>query len=278
MKRIPNLPELRPARCLLLMLLAMFSTAALAQDEAVGNVAALTGQADVIREDGQTLALAVDDPVFRGDTLQTREESQLDLLMTDGSRFTLDQNTRLVLAEYLPEQESEGLFNLIRGRLRSFVSTTFSRRSDSFKVDTKEGVMGVQGTIFDVYALAAETQVYVFEGVVSATPHDPGFSQTLLITAGQFTRIVPGAEVQQPVPFHFDRGRGQRRQGPRSRSGLRSGASQDLRSGGRQGRDPTRTAPRGPEVFVPPFPNPPDGGPPGSGQPGPNPPGGGSGG
>ncbi len=239
----------------LLILLTFSSVIGFAQEDAVGVVSALTGRADVFRGDQPPLAMTEQDPVFRGDILQTQADSELELQMSDGSSFILDQNTRLVLSQYLPDQEPEGLFELIRGRLRSFISSNFSHRSDSFQVDTKEGRMGVQGTVFDVYALPAETQVYVYEGLVSVTAHDPGFRQTRLIGAGEFSRITPGAPAQPPRPFNSRQHRPPQR---RKNSGLRSGGSQDLRSGGRQGRDPTRRAPRGPELFNQPPPNPMD--------------------
>ncbi len=230
-----------PISLFLFAVIAVVSAGVYAQDDAVGAVSLLTGRVDVIRGDQQPQPLALHDSIFAGDILQTQAEAELELEMNDGSSFTLDQNTRLVLSEYLTGQQAEGLFKLIRGRLRSFVSRAFSQRADSFQVDTKEGLMGVQGTVFDVYALPAETQVYVFEGLVSVTAHDPGFRQTRLIGAGEFTRIVPDAEVQPPRPFNPEHRRAPPR---RQNSGLHSGASQDLRSGGRQSKDPTRRLPR----------------------------------
>ena len=233
--------------------LLSLSALASAQDNAeVGQVAKLRGNADAIREEQDVVALAENDSVFQRDVLITRDDSMLEVALDDGSSFTLAENTRVAISDYVTGDEPTGLLSLTRGRLRSSVSTTFSSRRDSYRVQTKEGVMGVQGTIFDVLALALETQVYVYAGIVSVTHRDPRFAGTRILRAGQMVKFT----ADQPVPK------------PRSflnanASAIGSGGSQDIVSGGSQMNDPTASSPDIPDISdtgsrVPAQPNPPD--------------------
>lgn len=245
--RLP--PALRSLMALWLLSLAAFAAAQ--QGPPVGVVATLRGSADAIREGQPPVALAINDSVYRSDVLMTRAESLLAVALNDGSTFTLAENTRVEIAEFLPGDEPEGLLSLIRGRLRSNVAEAFSTRADSYRVQTKEGVMGVQGTEFDVLALALKTQVYVYDGIVSVTHRDPAFPGTRLVYAGQTVTITANQPVPEPSWFLDP-----------VASDVGSGGGQDIVSGARQADDPLASLPGIPEISdsdsrVPPQPNPP---------------------
>lgn len=228
------------------------------EDAAVGSVQALEGEAYAIRSDLTEVDLAPGMNVFRADTVQTLVRALLEIEMIDGSRFTLGENTRVVLAEYAPGEEPRGRLGLVRGRLRATVSSVFSSRSDSFQVETSEGVMGVQGTDFLVEAAPGETRVYVYQGLVLVTSLDPDFPDGVLLGPGQFIRIRLGEPLGEPSWFYlmpFD---------PHALIG--SGSEQQMRSGGDQSDDPLLQMPEFSPLRVPPEPNPPGDGPPGAGD------------
>lgn len=218
----------------------------------VGVVSTLRGSADALRQGQAPVTLNQNDSVFRKDVLITRAQSWLEVALDDGSTFTMAENSRVEIEEFVPGSEPQGLLSLIRGKLRSTISAAFSSRRDSYKVQTKEGVMGVQGTEFDVLALPLESQLYVYSGVVSVTHRDPAFPGTQLVRAGQTVTITAGQPVPQPTNFLVDT----------VDEGLGSGGTQDLLSGGRQMDDPTVAVPGIPDITdsgsrVPPDPNPP---------------------
>lgn len=233
--------------------LLTLGTLAFAQDgPAVGTVSKLRGSADAIRAAQAPIALAVNDSIYRGDALLTRERSLLEVTLNDGSTFTLAENTRVEVAEFVTGDEPRGLLSLLRGRLRSSVAALFSSRRDAYRVQTKEGVMGVQGTDFDVLALALETQVYVYTGIVSVTHRDPAFPGTRMLYAGQMVKVTGDAPVPEPRRF-LDA----------NASSIGSGGAQDIVSGGRQMDNPTAIVPGIPDIGdagprVPPQPNPPE--------------------
>ena len=99
-----------------IFLIALFiAPVAFAQDQAIGKVVLLEGRADVTRGEAAATLLALNDETFRADILATKSESRLEVEFNDGSRFTMDENTRVELAEYIPE-EGRGLLNMARGR------------------------------------------------------------------------------------------------------------------------------------------------------------------
>ncbi len=239
---------------LLAPLLAMPAAAVAQSEPAVGSIARLVGQADVVRNDEPPAPIAESDDVFRSDELMTRADSLIEVALNDGSRFTLDENSRVAIAEYVTGSAPQSLLELARGRLRSSVSNTFSDQRDAYRVQTREGVMGVQGTEFDVLAIPRETVVYVYEGVVSATSRDPAYPESRILRAGDFVRIRLGEPIPRPSRFVGT---------DAADDAIGSGSGPALIAGGDQGEDPTVTVPETPDqinddgVRVPPDPNPP---------------------
>lgn len=228
---------------------------AFAQD-AVGQVVALEGNADVTRGEADAISLDLNDEVFREDTVRTKSGAFLEIELSDGSRFTLDESTRVEISQYVTDPEADGLLSMARGRLRATVGRTFSSRRESFRVETSDAVMGVQGTDFLVTALPDRTDVLVYEGLVSVTSLDPDYSGATLLRAGQFTSVRPGQPIPQPRDY-YPINDATRDEG----TAMGSGSDQDVQSGGTQVQDPTTTLPTEdmPTVTVPPTPNPPDG-------------------
>ncbi len=248
---------------LLASLLILFAAPVAAQDDQVGNVSRLEGQAEVIRAD-QTADISNGDPVLRSDSLITLDDSLVEVLFTDGSSFTLDENAQVTIAQYAPGAEPQGLLQLTRGRLRSRVSSAFSSREDSYKVETREGVMGVQGTEFEVIASNSETSVYVYSGVVSATSRDSAYPEPVILRAGDFLSFGLNEPLRPPNRFMRVIDRAVTSTSVID-SAIGSGGEQSIISGGDQSVDPTAPAPVmseqpiGEGGMAPPPPRPPGG-------------------
>ena len=210
----------------------------------IGKVSELVGLADVSRRAAPPVELKTGDVIQRQDIIRTKQASKLVVLMKDGSRLTLGENSRLVISDYVSEVEPAGLLELTRGRLRAFVSDVFGGRKDSFKVRTKTAVVGVQGTDFLVAAQVDSTFVGVFSGVVGVWNADPLIEGRETLRAGQSTVVKKGQPPQPPRKWRD--------------SGPGSGGEQDRRSGGDQGDDPRQIRPVRPSLdATPPRVNPP---------------------
>ena len=131
----------------------------------------------------------------------TATASYLQVALTDGSTLSLDEDSRLEISEYVTSPNPSSLLSLARGRLRTQVSTAFSSRRESFKVQTREGTMGVQGTEFDVLAKPRETIVYVYDGFVSAASRDPRYPEATILGPGDWIRLRLGEPTPPPDRF-----------------------------------------------------------------------------
>ena len=189
------------SRILTLLVLMAICGPLLAQGGAVGQVTQLEGFADVIRGGADPEEIGVGAGVEQADALVTRSEAFMEVTLNDGSSLTLDENTRLEISEYVPGTAPNSLVSLARGALRARVGAAFSSRRDSFKVQTREGTMGVQGTEFDVIAETGRTLIYVYEGLVSVTSRDPRYPETVILQAGDSGVITADAPPAPPVQF-----------------------------------------------------------------------------
>jgi hypothetical protein len=225
---------------LLLFLLPVLALGA----DAVGEVTQLRGAADVERGGAPARTLALGDALFEQDVIRTLAGAFLEIRLRDGSRLSLDENTRLAMRQYAAEAKPDSMIQMFRGRLRAWVGEVFSSREESFRVRTPTAIVGVQGTDFLVAAQGLPTRVEVFAGLVSVASSDPAVGGRILLRPGQFTEVRKG---QAPQPAA---GGGGARPG--------SGGTSDLRSGGVQSQDPLLLTPNvtsGP--LLPPDPNPP---------------------
>ena len=225
----------------------LFFLAPLYAQEPVGQVSMLTGRADVLRGD-IVEPLAQGDPVYREDVVRTKLESILTIVLNDGSALSLDENSRLELSNYATDgAEPSGVFSLLRGRVRSVVTDTFSQRRNAFKMRTSTALIGVQGTDFMTQALALATRVSVYTGTVEIRNIDPRIPDIRILNANEVGVIRAGAPPELPSALL----RGDETVGAM----MGSGSQISIQSDGMQASDPAQAAPSVPPVIaVPPEP------------------------
>src|SRR4029077_16299271 len=83
----------------------------------VGSIATLQGGASVTRNNA-TSALALRDPVYKSDGLQTNAHGTLGITFDDETTFTLKPNTRLAVDEFVYQEggsDNAAIFNVVRG-------------------------------------------------------------------------------------------------------------------------------------------------------------------
>ncbi len=114
----------------------------------IGLVATLQGTATATRDKATTpVALRVNDPVFKNDTLATAANSTLGVTFDDQTTFSLSQNTRIVVNEFV-YQESGGAnaasFNVVTGTA-AFVASLVAK-TGNMKITTPVATLGIRGT------------------------------------------------------------------------------------------------------------------------------------
>ena len=96
---------------------------------------------------GGVTGVKVDDPVYRGDVIQTGSDGRLGIVFADGTSFKVSNNARMELNEFVydPKGNSNStLFNLSKGSF-TFLAGMIAK-SGNMKVDTPVGTMGIRGT------------------------------------------------------------------------------------------------------------------------------------
>jgi hypothetical protein len=112
----------------------------------VGSVATLQGTASVTRNNASS-ALALRDPVYKNDVLQTNVDGTLGITFDDETTFTLKPNTRLAVDEFVYQEggtDNAAIFNVVRGTA-AFVAAEVAH-TGNMKIDTPTSSLGIRGT------------------------------------------------------------------------------------------------------------------------------------
>ena len=112
----------------------------------VGSVATLQGAASVTRNNA-TSALALRDPVYKSDVLQTNVDGTLGITFDDETTFTLKPNTRLAVDEFVYQEgatDNAAIFNVVRGTA-AFVAAEVAH-TGNMKINTPTSSLGIRGT------------------------------------------------------------------------------------------------------------------------------------
>src|SRR5580700_1705093 len=112
----------------------------------VGSVATLQGTASVTRNNASS-ALALRDPVYKNDVLQTNADGTLGITFDDETTFTLKPSTRLTVDEFVYQEggtDNAAIFNVVRGTA-AFVAAEVAH-TGNMRIDTPTSTLGIRGT------------------------------------------------------------------------------------------------------------------------------------
>ena len=72
---------------------------------------------------------------------------------------------------------------------------------NQYKPVTDLIVTDPKGTVYEIFAQARESRVYVYEGEVTVSSRDTQFSKTVLLKAGEWVRALEGQEISDKQRF-----------------------------------------------------------------------------
>ncbi len=110
----------------------------------------LMGHAEMETPDGNIIKLKVGKEVTGARVLRTKDKSRIDVRLTSGSLFTINENSEMKLMAYLSsksKQEKTNI-NLFKGKL--VVEPNKVKEDGNFDVNTPTAVAGVRGTRFSI--------------------------------------------------------------------------------------------------------------------------------
>lgn len=143
------------------------------------------------------ISLRASDQLLAGDVIKTYKGGRLVVGLSDGSQAIIGENTTVEIGDLARTPRT--IFNVLRGKTRVKIEK-LGGRPNPYRVNTPTAVIAVRGTLFDVLAKDAETQVFVHEGEVAVTnatmPDAP-----VILSPGQRTRVEPSQPPAPPSAF-----------------------------------------------------------------------------
>jgi ferric-dicitrate binding protein FerR (iron transport regulator) len=184
----------------LCLLLAPVS-AAEAQNGDVGRAEEVSGS--VTRQRGGTAeALVAGAGIRTNDLLAAGSPGSARIVFIDETVLFVAEGTEIRVDEmvYQPESGSgKGALDLLRGKVRTFVSEHYDKPTAALEVRTATATAGVRGTDFIVAFDGGDTtDVAVVAGQVRVGGAGRPASEEVLVEAGQTSRIVRGRAPTSP--------------------------------------------------------------------------------
>jgi len=164
--------------------------------EQLGTVVMALKQAKAASADGQSRTLRRGVPVYLGDRLITNETGKLQVLMTDQSMFSFDENTEFVIEQFNYDADntsrSNAAFELIKGGLRTFSGLVGQSAPDNFEIKASVTTIGIRGTNYAIRicdaacSRAANTRPSVVGTVINGTIQVTTKTDTKTIRSNRF--------------------------------------------------------------------------------------------
>src|SRR5215472_15510691 len=103
--------------------------------QAIGKIQTATGPVTVMDAGGVVAQVNVGDPVYRHDTIETGADGAVGITFIDGTAFTLSNNARMALNEFVCDGTSNSaLFNLSKG-VFAFIAGKIAK-AGGLRIDT----------------------------------------------------------------------------------------------------------------------------------------------
>jgi large repetitive protein len=166
-----------------------------AAPQPIGRVETVAGSATAVRN-GVAVELNAGDLVFQGDAVQTLSNSTLAIAFSDGSAFTLNENARMTLNEFVYDPNStsnSALINLVQGTV-SFVAAQVAK-TGNMRVDTPTATLGIRGTFVTVSVSSTDGHTVASLGLETHPVTGEQFAGAFTLTHRQTNQQVTVSDV-----------------------------------------------------------------------------------
>ncbi|WP_310240947.1 FecR domain-containing protein [Rhizobium rosettiformans] len=138
--------------CASAALLLLTSAPAQADNNIAGVTAAVNPDARSFDAGGKPKLISLGDPVIRNHRIETSGQGLVQILLADGTSFTVGPNSSVVIDSFVydPEKNTASLAaTMTKGALR-FIGGKASKASGDVKIDTPIGTAGIRGAVVDI--------------------------------------------------------------------------------------------------------------------------------
>jgi VCBS repeat-containing protein len=181
-----------------------YTAAAAALSEVIGSIQAVIGLGTLSRAGSIAVEVAVGDPVYQGDVIETAADGRIDIRLIDGTIFNISSGARVELREFVSDDDGTSLSTLLavtRGTF-AFIAGR-SAKSGSFGIDTPLGSIRAGARVggFGMLSLTALTFATMSE--VRAADPDVTLLDDDNITYKDLEHGVFELVTKEAVPRHI---------------------------------------------------------------------------
>jgi trimeric autotransporter adhesin len=123
-----------------------------AETNVAGVTAAVNPTASALEPSGKRKLISLGDPVVRDQRIETGPQGLVQILLADGTSFTVGPNSSIVIDSFVydPEKQTASLAaTMTKGALR-FIGGKASKASGDVTINTPIGTAGIRGAVVDI--------------------------------------------------------------------------------------------------------------------------------
>lgn len=136
----------------------------------IGTIVEIEGSAAITHPGQKPITAVTDAPIYQNDILETGSSSKMDVLFTDDTEFTLGENTRMKIDEYIYDSNApagnKGVYSVLNGVFLYIGGLMADHTNPNVTVETSYASIGMRGTTVWGGPLDGEFGVLVQEGAV----------------------------------------------------------------------------------------------------------------
>ncbi len=179
-------------RRMLIFITAMLvaSSAALAAQDAekIGRAVVVENTVDLLTANG-AFEIVIGTEIATRQTVTTGDKSSSQFTMRDDTRLAVGPNSQLLLDEFVFDPNPDKTKLVLKGLKGALRFVTGKNPSETYTINTPTAVIGVRGTMFDIYINdQGDTVIGLLAGKVNVCPPGSANCQDLQ-TAGRFLSI-----------------------------------------------------------------------------------------
>jgi len=154
----------------------------------IGKAVKVVNKVDLLTDDG-VMKITIGSPIHTQETVATGHNSSSQFTMRDDTRLAIGPNSRLLLDKFVYDPNPDSRELVLEGFKGAMRFVTGHSPSKTYTINTPSAVIGVRGTMFDVYIGDDEkTMVALLKGKVNVCPTVQGSCRDLNKT-GRFLTI-----------------------------------------------------------------------------------------
>ncbi|MDD2888273.1 MAG: FecR family protein [Aliarcobacter sp.] len=156
----------------------------------VGKIVSFNGEASILREN-QTILVDKNSVFQKNDTLNTKENTKLQILFLDDTIISVGQNSTLKINDYLfEEKDSKAEFTMAKGVFRTITGKIGKVAPENFKLETKSASIGIRGTQIITAIEDNNEKIFCTEGQIEIKNNET--KDSVIVNKGEFVSFKEG--------------------------------------------------------------------------------------